>query len=228
VYRGAGSEIQCRAVQRGRPRVARAFEVLSVAAFAGLAVRLAGRGGPLALEAPLPFAAGVAAGALAADVVTGVVHWLCDRFGSERTPVLGPYLIAGFREHHREPEAITRHGFLERSGANAFATLPILAAAPLALAGLSARAGAALAGAALSLALFVGLTNEIHLQAHRARPGLLAAALQRLRLVLPPEAHARHHCGRHDRAYCIATGWSNAALDRLGVFPRLERWLRRR
>ena len=55
----------------------------------------------------------------------------------------------------------------------------------------------------------------------------MVRALQRLHLALPPEAHARHHSGAHDRAYCIATGWANAPLDRLRVFLRLERRLGR-
>jgi hypothetical protein len=45
--------------------------------------------------------------------------------------------------------------------------------------------------------------------------------------VLPPAHHARHHRGGHDRAYCIATGWSNGVLDRLELPARLERRLRR-
>jgi plasmanylethanolamine desaturase len=205
----------------------RAGEVASVAAFAALAARLAWRSAPLAAAEPGSFAAGALAGALAADLASGVVHWLCDRFGSERTPLFGPYLITYFREHHRDPSAIARHGFFERSGANAFAVVPLLALAPAAVSALPAPAGACAAGAALSLAVFVALTNEIHLQAHRARPARVARWLQRLRLVLPPDAHDRHHREGHDRAYCIATGWSNALLDHLGVFRRLERWLRR-
>jgi ubiquitin-conjugating enzyme E2 variant len=214
-------------VHTPRSPAARAFEVASLTAAAGLAAALAWRHGALAAQAPLPFAAGAAAGALAADLVTGVVHWLCDRFGSERTPLVGPYLIAGFREHHRNPEAIARHGFCERSGANACAVVPALAAALPAIGALGPGAGAAALGASLAFGLLVALTNEIHLQAHRARPARLAALLQRVRLVLPPREHARHHREGHDRAYCIATGWSNPLLDRLGVFPRLERWLRR-
>jgi ubiquitin-conjugating enzyme E2 variant len=159
--------------------------------------------------------------------VTGVVHWLCDRFGSEGTPLVGAYLIAPFREHHRDPEAIARHGFAERSGANAFAVAPVLGGAPFAVESLAGPAASAALGFALALALWVALTNEIHLQAHRTRPARLAAWLQRLRLVLRPAEHARHHRGAHDRAYCIATGWGNALLDRGRVFARLERRLRR-
>ena len=175
-----------------------------------------------------PSRAGAFAGALAADLASGAVHWLCDRFGSETTPLVGPYLIAAFREHHRDPASIARHGLCERSGGNAFAALPVLLAAHTSLGGQGALGAAAFGlGAALAFTGYVALTNEIHLQAHRGARSRLVAWLQRLRLVLPPEQHARHHGGGHDRAFCIATGWSNALLDRLEIPARLERRLRR-
>lgn len=227
MYRAPEAGIQSHAVPPTSSPWTRAGEAVAFGAFVALAARLAWRSAPLAAAEPGPFVAGALAGVVAADLASGVVHWLCDRFGSERTPLVGPYLIASFREHHRDPSAIARHGFLERSGANAMVVVPVLALAPDAVAALPVPAAACAAGAALSLGVFVALTNEIHLQAHRARPARLMRSLQRLRLVLPPDAHARHHREGHDQAYCIATGWSNALLDRAGVFPRLERWLRR-
>ncbi len=213
-------------MQTLRLRMVRAAEALAVLAFGGLLARLVLERGRALLEEPLAGAGGAVAGALLADVATGVVHWLCDRFGSERTPLVGRYLIAGFREHHRDPEAIGRHGFLERSGANVAATLPVLALAHPLAGALGGGAASFAVGAALAFALLVALTNEIHLQAHRATHSRGVAWLQRLRLLLPPEEHARHHRDEHDRAYCIATGWSNRVLDRLRLFDRLERRLR--
>ena len=205
-----------------------AAEAAALLAFAALFVRLALAHGALAREAPLAFAGGALAGALAADLASGAVHWLCDRFGNEATPVFGPYLIAAFREHHRDPGAIARHGVCERSGGTALATLPVLLGAHAALGAVAPGAAAAFGfGAALALTGYVALTNEIHLQAHRNAPSPLVAGLQRLRLVLPPEQHARHHGGAHDRAFCIATGWCNALLDGLEIPARLERRLRR-
>jgi ubiquitin-conjugating enzyme E2 variant len=210
-----------------RPRWLAAAEVTSLCVFAALFALVAAESGAAALEEPLAFGAGAAAGALSADLAGGVVHWLCDRFGSESTPFFGPHLIASFREHHRDPSAITRHALPERSGANAFAVLPVLAAAHAGVGALPSGAAAFVLGAALAFSGFVALTNEIHLQAHLPRRSRAVAWLQRLRLVLPPEAHARHHGGAHDRSFCIATGWSNAWLDRLEVWGRLERRLGR-
>lgn len=52
--------------------------------------------------------AAVLAGILACDFAAGAVHWACDTFFSPGTPVLGPAIIASFREHHRDPLAMTR------------------------------------------------------------------------------------------------------------------------
>jgi ubiquitin-conjugating enzyme E2 variant len=212
-----------------RSRWIAAAEAASLLGFAALFARLVHRHGALAGEEPLAFASGAFAGALLADLASGAFHWLCDRFGSETTPVVGPYLISAFREHHRDPASIARHGLCERSGGNAFATLPVLLAADGGSGALGAGDAAAFAvGGALAFAAYVALTNEIHLQAHRPSPVRLVSWLQRLRLVLSPEQHARHHRGDHDRAFCIATGWSNALLDRFAIPARLERRLRRR
>src|SRR5690606_1851621 len=47
----------------------------------------------------------VTVGYLAADLASGVVHWLFDRFGTVDTPFFGPRFVAPFREHHETPEA---------------------------------------------------------------------------------------------------------------------------
>ena len=48
---------------------------------------------------------------LAADLLSGFVHFLADNFGSADTPILGPNFIGPFRDHHVDVElAFARHG----------------------------------------------------------------------------------------------------------------------
>ncbi len=46
---------------------------------------------------------------------------------------------------------------------------------------------------------------------------------QRLRLILRPEDHLRHHVRPFDSHYCTAAGWLNGPLGTTGFFRALER-----
>jgi len=183
-----------------------------------LSARLGGRlDGPSALALALLAAL---CGYLVADFVSGLVHWFCDRFFEEDSAVIGPLLIEPFREHHRDPRGMTRHGFLELTGNSALGLTPLLGGAcaqPLPL-----FAEAALI--AFALALFA--TNLFHKWAHAESVPPLIVWLQRHRLVLAPDHHARHHTGENRAAYCVTSGWMNRWTDALGVFERLERSLK--
>jgi ubiquitin-conjugating enzyme E2 variant len=217
-------------MSRQRPRCLAALDAFSLVAFAASAAWLAARLGaapPLAWWPALALAA--LAGVCAADLATGAAHWLFDRFFEESTPGVGPAFVRPFREHHRDPTAIVGHGFLEVSGNNALALSPLLwLGAPLAPDfGRHPAASALLAfGLAAIAAGFV--SNQIHRWAHARRAPRAVRWLQRRRWILSPEAHARHHGGAHDRAYCVATGWMNPLVDGLGLFRALERTLRGR
>jgi hypothetical protein len=67
----------------------------------------------------------IPAGWLAADFASGIVHWFADTFFEEDAPWIGPLLIRPFREHHRDPQAMTRHGFLELTGNSCLVLLPV-------------------------------------------------------------------------------------------------------
>jgi ubiquitin-conjugating enzyme E2 variant len=177
---------------------------------------------PLLWWIPLALAAGV--GLCAADVATGATHWLFDRCFDETTPVLGRVFVQPFREHHRDPMAITRHGFLEVSGNNALALCPVLWLG----AGLAPGFGAGLVetlwlGFVLAAVAGAFVTNSIHRWAHAVEAPRFVRWLQRRGVILTPDHHALHHQGAHDRAYCVTTGWMNPLLDGLGVFRSVER-----
>lgn len=170
---------------------------------------------------PLPLL-GVALGVLAADLVTGTVHWACDTWGDERTPWLGPGLIRGFREHHRDPEAMLASDWIEANGEAATAgTLAYLAMALPPCAALL-REHAFVYAFLWSLVGFAALANQLHQWAHAPAPPRWARPLQRCGL-LSPERHALHHRPPHTGAYCITSGLLNRPLDALGYWRALER-----
>jgi ubiquitin-conjugating enzyme E2 variant len=165
---------------------------------------------------------GVIAGYLLADFLAGSVHWIADRFFDPATPLLGPMLIAPFRDHHEDALGITHHDFFEVSGNNALLTIPLvllLAARPAPVDALPQFVF--VLGASLTLALFV--TNQFHSWAHSPSPPRFVRQLHAWGLILTPKRHARHHRDQHDRSYCVTSGWLNPLLDRTRLFDRMER-----
>lgn len=194
-----------------RSRWILALESLAVGAFfcllAVLAVRM-GRGVSEWTQAPLLLLA-AAGGYALADVASGVTHWFCDSFFEEDTPGIGPVLIFPFREHHRDPAAMTRHGFLELTGNSCLGVSPLLGVAVWQPWHYLFDAGLA----AFALALFA--TNLFHKWAHSEDVPRWVGALQRWRLILNPAHHHIHHTPPNKKAYGVTNGWMNVLLDRI-------------
>jgi ubiquitin-conjugating enzyme E2 variant len=159
----------------------------------------------------------LAAGYLTADLLTGFVHWFCDTFFEVTTPIIGPGLIAPFREHHRDPLLMTRHGFLELTGSSFRGMAPLLVAfiwfGPWPV---------ALQAFVFAIALGAVGTNLLHRWAHDPAAPAVARALQRVGLILTPERHARHHAPPYEAAYCVTSGWLNPLCDRIQLWKRAE------
>lgn len=159
------------------------------------------------------------AGYVTADFVSGFVHFLADNIGSTRAPFFGPVFIRPFREHHVDPLAITRHGFLEVNGANCLISLPVLMGTYylVPVSGLFSLFFVAY----IALFLFgIFLTNQFHSWAHNPAPPRWIRGLQRSGLILGPEHHARHHAPPFNTYYCITSGWLNPILARTRLFER--------
>lgn len=199
--------------------------VLLFVVSAGAVLGRAGGAPPLAWWPALALAA--LAGVCAADLATGATHWLLDTFFDESTPGIGPALVRAFREHHREPGAIAGRGFLEVTGYNALGVSPLVwSTLPLAPRFGFELAPTLLLAFGLAAAAVAFASNSLHRWAHAREVPRAVRWLQRRGVILSPEAHALHHRGAHDRAYCVATGWVNPVVDGLGLFRALERALR--
>ncbi len=162
-------------------------------------------------------------GLLAADLTSGLVHWACDTFFDEDTPLIGRALIEPFREHHHAPLAMTRKGFLRVSRANLFIMSFGLAVTWWREDGGMPDCHSLLAHASwFWYACAVSLTNQLHRWAHAERVPRPARRLHALGVIVSPSHHARHHRPPFRRGYCVTTGWLNPILDRLGFFAHLE------
>ena len=164
---------------------------------------------------------------LAADFISGFVHFLADNFGSSETPVIGPGFISGFREHHVDPEGITTHDFIDTNGNNSLVSIPPMLLVWLAVPVETTVIGCLFAAFFLLTCLAVFLTNQFHKWAHMQDSPSPAAWLQRRGLILSKEHHDIHHASPYDTYYCITVGFWNPLLDRTRFFERVEKLLRR-
>jgi hypothetical protein len=203
----------------------RRADLLAIALFgAAAAWNLARLGAGWGESQPLWLLAVAAMAAwLAVDLLSGVVHWAFDTWGSVHTPLVGARFIRPFREHHWDPHAMTRHDFVETNGSSCLAALVLLGVAAALPA--DSRAWVLAHAIFVFVALGVVVTNQCHKWAHLPlaevpRPVRLA---QRLRLILRPEDHLRHHVRPFDSHYCTAAGWLNRPLAAIGFFRALER-----
>ena len=158
------------------------------------------------------------AGWLIADLLGGFIHWLEDRVLTERTPILGPIVVAPNRRHHREPMAFAAGSILTRNGTTWLAA-GILSIIWLALLGPSLVWVAASIGGAVS--------SSVHYLTHQPRLANRAVKiLQEVGLVQSAAHHAGHHRPPSDRRYCPLTGWVNPIVDGIGLWRALEAGLR--
>ena len=176
------------------------------------------------LEWVIPLLLTCALSYYAADLISGFVHWACDRYGSARTPFLGEHFIEPFREHHRDPQAIAQRGFVEINRNTAIALSPILILVQIGLPMSGPNTNIFLHAFVISLCAWLIATNQFHKLAHvpRAETSRLTRWLQSKHLILSDTHHQRHHQSPFDRHYCITTGKLDPLLERLGFWTRLQ------
>jgi ubiquitin-conjugating enzyme E2 variant len=194
-----------------------AFLAIAVVLLLANAVRVVASGLLLHWWAPLV----IVAAALAADFVSGLVHWTADTWFSETMPVLGRRFLRPFRVHHINPDDFLRRDFVDCNGDVAMLNTPIFVAALVMP--VSSEGGAALS---LALAIFAATslpTNQVHQWAHMPEPPAAVRWLQCRGIILSREDHARHHREPYVANYCIATGWCNRWLAAMNFFPACER-----
>ncbi len=162
-----------------------------------------------------------------ADLLSGIVHFLADNFGSPDTPFLGKAFVMPFRDHHTNPEGILEHPFMIANGNNCLISTPPLLAIVFFVPVTTSVAGYLFAAYSLFLCIGVLLTNQFHKWAHMPSPSRAVRWLQDKGIVLSKEHHDVHHMSPFDTYYCITTGWWNPLLQRLGLFEKVIALFRR-
>jgi sterol desaturase/sphingolipid hydroxylase (fatty acid hydroxylase superfamily) len=163
---------------------------------------------------------------LAADFLSGFVHFLADNFGSYDTPIFGPNFIQPFREHHVDPKGIVGNDFVDANGNNSLATLPFMLFVWLVVPLETWYFGYLFGMFFLFVCLAAFLTNQFHKWAHMETPPAFVGWLQERGVILSRKHHDIHHESPYDTYYCITAGFWNPLLDRLRFYERAERLIR--
>ena len=165
-------------------------------------------------------------GYLLADFITGTIHWFCDSFFDEETPVIGNFIIYPFREHHSHPLIITKDKFIEQDTTSFFIFMPFLYFATFTEISYL-NSPNSIYGHFILIGVCIGTfcTNLFHKWAHQRNQNFIIKKLQKLGLILNPNSHKKHHVD-HSRSYCVTSGLMNPILDYIKFYPNLERFIR--
>lgn len=165
---------------------------------------------------------------IAGDVITGIVHWLCDTYGTVNTPIFGPALIRHFRSHHTYPKDICISPFAYTVGNVAIATVLTL---PLPMYFLIKNPEsitlAVITFTYSIIALLTLMTNQFHKWAHLESEKIpnYIKFLQKNKIILEPNHHKIHHTKPYSSYYCITHGLTNPFLEKISFFRNLEKFL---
>ncbi len=152
---------------------------------------------------------------LAIDFVSGLVHWAEDTFGTEKTPIIGRWIVTPNVIHHESPTAFTEKNWLQSSWDLLLASVAILLVCWL----------FDLLTWHVWIFCFLGANaNQLHKYAHLpvSKIPIVVRIPQKIGLVQSAKDHALHHKGEENQAYCVITPYLNPVLDKLKFWRILE------
>ena len=160
----------------------------------------------------------IAGGFYFADFVSGVFHWMEDRYGDPEWPIVG-HTIRENQQHHHTPRSFLKGNLYTRNREVWVIGIAFLGLF-FALGWLNLFTASAV--------LFGMFANEIHASAHRSpkENGPIVTGLQKLGLMQSHAHHAAHHRKGKDSHYCVMSNHINPVLERVQFFQTIERTIK--
>jgi len=153
---------------------------------------------------------------VAADFLTGVMHWAEDTWlAPGRSALLDRYIVRDNIEHHRRPGSIRSGTYWETNRVTI-----VLAAAGVA----GCALGHVAAWHPYLLLSLLSHSNQVHKWAHSSKVPAAVRTLQSVGVLQSPAQHARHHKNPYATNFCAITDFVNPALDRIAFWRALE-WM---
>ena len=154
---------------------------------------------------------------IAADFITGVIHWWEDAYGNPNWPIIGKYIVEPNLIHHKQPTKLLEGSYWNRINTSFFAAAII--GGILWLVGLYSWQ-------MIVCLLFCVQGNEVHSMSHRPdkASNTVVRFLQKTGLLQSKRMHRWHHRAPYETNFCIMSDFTNPILNAIGFWRKLE-WL---
>lgn len=154
---------------------------------------------------------------IAADFITGIIHWWEDTYGNPNWPLLGKYVVEPNLVHHKQPNKLLEGSYWNRINTSFIAAAAI--GAILWLLGLRFWQ-------IYVCLLFCTQGNEVHAMSHR--PDRITSKftewMQKSGLFQNKRSHRWHHKAPYETNFCIMTDYVNPIVNKLDLWKKLE-WI---
>ncbi len=152
---------------------------------------------------------------IAADFITGMIHWWEDAYGNPNWKIIGKYVVEPNLVHHEQPHKLLEGSYWTRINTSFFAAA--IMGTILWLIGLHSWQ-------VIVCLLFCIQGNEVHAMSHRPDKitGLLARFLQKTGIFQSKKMHRWHHKAPYETNFCIMSDFVNPILNKIAFWKRLE------
>ena len=152
---------------------------------------------------------------IAADFITGIIHWWEDAYGNPNWKIIGKYIVEPNLIHHKQPNKLLEGSYWNRINTSFFAAAII--GLILCLVGLHSWQ-------VIVCLLFCTQGNEIHAMSHRPdkSTNTLIRFLQKTGLFQSKKMHRWHHKAPYDTNFCIMSDFVNPILNKIKFWTKLE------
>lgn len=154
---------------------------------------------------------------LFADLISGIGHWLEDRYARIGMTLIEKSIVLPNIEHHKTPRSFLARSYWQRND------IPILLAAVFLLTSFMFDF---ISPTLILTTCILSQINEIHAMAHRKKSEnwKIVSFCQRFGLLQSGKHHNLHHSSPFEVRYCILTNYLNPILDKIKIFRFLE-WI---
>jgi Kua-ubiquitin conjugating enzyme hybrid localisation domain. len=154
---------------------------------------------------------------IAADFITGIIHWWEDTYGNPNWPIIGKHVVEPNLVHHKQPAKLLEGSYWNRINTSFFAAM-IIGGVLWLFGWYSWQVVVCL--------LFCVQGNEIHAMSHRPDKvnGKAILFLQKTGILQSKKMHRWHHKAPYETNFCIMSDFTNPVLNKIGFWRKLE-WL---